>query len=158
MADSHSTSSDNSSATFVRVVGGLITVCLLAGVGFLFYQINVNREAESLRLQEAREQVSKIAAQETPPDEWAAQKINDPWGTPLQIELVAGDIVKGTVTSAGPDKLFQTDDDISSTRHDPTAQNVGVATGRRAVKFGGGFIQGAKEALKEGKGKDKNAK
>lgn len=59
-----------------------------------------------------------------PNNEWAFQRqIVDPWGTALSVRETPESL---TITSAGPDKIMGTEDDISKTLdfQDPSVENV----------------------------------
>jgi hypothetical protein len=76
----------------------------------------------------------------------------DPWNRPLRIEIESNDLVATcTVTSAGPDKTFDTDDDISKTNRNihADAEAVGERVGKTAGKFGIGLGKGMAKAVKE---------
>ena len=65
----------------------------------------------------------------------------DPWGTPIQI-FVADTTI--TVVSAGPDKSFETNDDILCRRYLKISKVVGRIVGQNVQQFTDGFKQGVK--------------
>lgn len=78
----------------------------------------------------------------------------DPWGNALRIKI-AGEAFKDCkVTSAGPDKVFDTEDDISKINMNfhpisPDARAVGEAIGKTTGRFGIGLGRGLVEAVKD---------
>src|SRR5262249_33798932 len=78
----------------------------------------------------------------------------DPWGTPIKVTYAQGGLAEVvTVRSAGPDREFHTDDDL--TAQGMTANLKGVGEGIKqnveetVAKAAKGAVKGAFEGLKE---------
>ncbi len=77
----------------------------------------------------------------------------DSWGTPVTIGIDGETIKTCSVTSAGPDKLFDTDDDIKDSNTNfhlkIDVKEAGKSVGKAGGEFGIGFIKSAYQAVKD---------
>jgi hypothetical protein len=89
----------------------------------------------------------------------------DPWGTPLRVMYSQGGMAETlTVCSAGPDREFDTDDDISMTRMtmnlkgvgEGVRQNVEEVSEKAAAGAGRGAVRGIREGIREALPKKKD--
>ena len=87
-----------------------------------------------------------------------AIKETDPWGTPLEVSYSQGGVAETlTVRSAGPDKMFHTDDDVVGSGMSANFKGVGNAIKNNAQETAAnvakgavkGAVEGAKETIKE---------
>lgn len=117
-------------------------------------------EAEKLRLLEeekqrvmernlkfATDQVAKIATSTEEVETWIKTESIDPWGTKIAIRFKDGTFHKGDVVCAGPDKVFDTSDDITESRVNYSAVNVGVGIGKSGTNLTKGIFNRVKESL-----------
>jgi hypothetical protein len=84
----------------------------------------------------------------------------DKWGSPMRGKVTEGDWwFTVVVSSAGPDKTFDTRDDVSSTEIVKTkiAENAGKQVGGASARAAKGFIQGVKKEIKKGKKAEEEA-
>jgi hypothetical protein len=78
----------------------------------------------------------------------------DPWGTKLRLSYSSGGVAEElSVCSAGPDKEFDTDDDIAEQRLTATLAGVGEGIkeniGEVAKNAASGAVQGTVEGIKD---------
>jgi hypothetical protein len=81
-------------------------------------------------------------------------KENDPWGTQLKVSYSQGGVAEAvTVRSAGPDKEFQTDDDVVAQGMAMNFKGVGEGIKKNAeataANMAKGVIKGTVEGVKE---------
>lgn len=101
----------------------------------------------TLNLKLATEQVENLAASTEDVETWIKTEALDPWGTKIAIRVKGGTFHKGDVISAGPDKVFDTKDDIAKSRINYSAVNVGVGIGKSGTDLTKGIFKGVKESL-----------
>jgi hypothetical protein len=118
---------------------------------------------ESRNLERARSQVGRLAdhldRQTTPAGVYIRLANNqagekDPWGTPIIAEYSQGGMAEiVTVTSAGPDREFHSNDDISTFRQSTNLKGVGEGIKQHAGEVAGemakGAVKGAVDGVKE---------
>lgn len=121
-----------------------------------------------LRIEEAREEKAKLRQQKAKVifdmrhllehrelEKFKEDKLNvkDEWETPYKsgfYESKERAVITYFISSAGPDKVWGTEDDIKRENSDINFTNSGQATGKRVGAAGRGFIKGL---LKSGDGK-----
>jgi len=79
---------------------------------------------------------------------------NDPWGTPLNVTYAQGGFAETlTVRSAGPDRVFHTQDDIVAQRSVMNFKGIGKGAKDNVEEFtrnsARGLVKGAAEGIKE---------
>lgn len=79
---------------------------------------------------------------------------NDPWGTPLNVTYAQGGFAETlTVRSAGPDRVFHTQDDIVAKRAVVNLKGVGNGAKENIEEFtrksARGLVKGAAEGIQE---------
>lgn len=78
----------------------------------------------------------------------------DPWGKPLQVRYSAGGVAETvTVRSAGPDRLWNTEDDLLAQRTSVNLKGIGSGIKQNvqetAAEAAKGLVKGAIEGVKE---------
>lgn len=73
----------------------------------------------------------------------------DVWGTPLNFTTHGTAIVALKVTSAGPDRMLDTDDDIFAETTSFTMSGLGKKVGHGVGEFGQGALSGLKDSIME---------
>lgn len=137
-------------SSVLRPLGVVLVVAVLAGA--MFFGISYLAEQDRLRkaaaaqlkaeIKHARKQIDEIIEHRKEED-FAEHKFGtDPWGTEYRVEIVESEekVFKGcVVSSAGPDKVFHTTDDIVGKNDDlnwtKAGESLGVKTGRTARGF-----------------------
>lgn len=82
----------------------------------------------------------------------------DPWGTPVKVTYAQGGVAETvTVRSAGPDREFQTDDDVTAQGMSANLKGIGEGIKKNAEQTAAnvakgavkGTVTGVKESIKE---------
>jgi hypothetical protein len=140
----------------------LTIVCAVVLVGACLVGFWLVRTAESLNA-DARSQVTRWAdqlhSQTTDAGIYIRHPGNqlpedDPWGTPLSIAYAQGGVMETlTVRSAGPDRAFYTEDDITVHRSVVNLKGIGKGAKDNIEEFAHhgarGLTKGAVEGIKD---------
>jgi len=145
----------------------LLAIAVIAVVALILARAPGKDGNSALLVNDARSEVERLAAEldsrTTPtgvyvrakPDE--VQKA-DPWGTPLEVTYSQGGIAEIVrVRSAGPDRKFDTTDDIQAQRMAANLKGVGEGIKKNAEETAAnaakglvkGAVQGVKESIRE---------
>jgi hypothetical protein len=147
-----------------------ISLGVIAAVGCVAWLYHNHREQERC-LAEARAQVSRwadeLSGQTTDAGIFVRHPGNqlpesDPWETPLSVAYTQGGFAETlTVRSAGPDRLFNTEDDVVEKRYAVNLKGVGkgmrdhveefAENGARGMTKGviGGIREGVQKAIQK---------
>lgn len=121
-----------------KIIIGSFSSIILFGI---FFNYGKNLIAEGRLRDIATKDIHQIL-ETRGTESFTAPQPNDPWGVPYRTSAEGGSITKFSVYSAGPDKQFDTSDDLKESNSDLNWTNAGSSIGQKTGRMARGFFKG----------------